>query len=360
MCFGENNMQSIDKKNLTQLLLSTKTHRPSATFVIPPLNAFHQWVLVAYSPPIKNVPCSANSSFCKATNEPWSDLSGKRTLGLFNAITQWLEPLTCCRMSVSALEVLRTSASTRATIVDPSSQSDDDLLGPGTRDFATLGATFHWNIHKRPVSTVAFELGWPTKPRSSKNEVLVKESETSWRSQKPSRMTHFVIERSCPTSGRLALKPVGLLQCQTLFRRCCRRSQQRYLPSTGMEFLDPSCTRRLKKQRSGSLSGWRHLGAVKRTFSTSMLIPGVNKVSVQYIKHCHTDKDKHYTWSLPKGREGMRSAWDFFFCSEAGPRLRSLQIHLKALLHESLASCSHEKLFACQAKLGPSKAGHKL
>ena len=83
-----------------------------------------------------------------------------------------------------------------------------------------------------------------------------------------------------------------------------------------------------QKKCSGSLSGWRHLGAVKRTFSTSMLIPGVNKVSVQYIKHCHTDKDKHYTWSLPKGREGMRSAWDFSFCSETGPRLRSLQIHL--------------------------------
>ena len=184
------NMRSADRKNLDQLLLSTKTHRPSATLVIPPLNALHQWVLVAYSPPINNVPCSANSSFCKATIEPWSDLSGKRTLGLFNAITQWLEPLTCCHMSVSALEVLGTSASTRATIVDPSSQSDDDLLGPGARDFATLGATFHWNIHKRPVSTVAFELGWPTKPRSSKKAALNKESETIWRFQKPSPLTY--------------------------------------------------------------------------------------------------------------------------------------------------------------------------
>ena len=140
MCFGEKNMQSVDRKDLAQLLLSQKkTHRRSFKF----------------------------------------------TMGLFGAIAQRFEHLTCCRMSVSALEVFGTSAITRATIVDPSSQSDD-LLGPGTRDFATLGATFHGKIHKCPVSTVAFEQRLLTKPRSPKNEVLVKESETSGRFQKPS------------------------------------------------------------------------------------------------------------------------------------------------------------------------------
>ena len=169
-----------------------------------------------------------NLCTCALEEEPCSLLterallkcfSAERTLGLFSAIAQRFEPLTCCRVWFSA-------AITRATIVDPSSQSDD-LLGPGTRDFATPGTTFHGKIHKCPVSTVAFELGWPTKPRSSKKAALNKESETIWGFQKPSLMTQFDIERSCPTSWEgLRFTRLGWGQAKLVTNFSCAGTKQ--------------------------------------------------------------------------------------------------------------------------------------